>query len=95
MIDKQLIEVQQPENNDKLLYVEYGAGKAGLSSFIALKLGELYDAEQNGNDKSNKRFLVIDRETYRGKKDFHVRNSGFETERVRIDIANFDLIKYL
>ena len=29
------------------------------------------------------------------KKDLHIRNSGFETDRVRIDIANFDLLKYI
>ena len=29
------------------------------------------------------------------KKDLYIRNSGFETDRVRIDIANFDLVKYI
>ena len=31
----------------------------------------------------------------RGKKDLYIRHSGFETNRVTIDIANFDLVKYL
>ena len=29
------------------------------------------------------------------KKDLYIRHSGFETDRVRIDIANFDLVKYI
>ena len=29
------------------------------------------------------------------KKDLYIRNSGFEADRVQIDIADFDLLKYL
>ena len=29
------------------------------------------------------------------KKDFHIKHSGFETERVTLNIANFDLVKYM
>ena len=31
------------EGSQKELYVEYGAGKAGLSSFVAQRLGELHE----------------------------------------------------
>lgn len=39
-------------------------------------------------------FLVIDRECRRHKKDSIVKNAGFETDRQKIDIADFDLVKY-
>ena len=61
---------------------------------MAQKLGEIYDNEKE-SDKSKKIFVVIDRDALRMKKDLHIRNSGFETDRIRIDIADFDLIKYL
>ena len=86
----QLIKV---EGVQKELYVEYGAGKAGLSSFVAQRLGELHEKAEAG--KGSKVFVVIDRDALRMKKDLHIRNSGFETDRIRIDIADFDLVKYL
>lgn len=62
-----------------MIYVEYGAGKAGLSSFVAQKLGDLHT--QNSFNKSNVIFLIVDRESRRFKKDRYVKGSGFEVER--------------
>ena len=45
-------------------------------------------------DKSKVKFLVIDREARRFKKDKYVKGSGFEVERQKFDIADFDLNKY-
>ena len=78
--------------NDKMIYVEYGAGKAGLSSFVAQKLGDLHT--ENSFDKSNVMFLVVDRDSRRFKKDKFVKGAGFDVERQKIDIADFDLVKY-
>ena len=75
-----------------MIYVEYGAGKAGLSSFVAQKLGDLHT--QNSFNKSNVIFLIVDRESRRFKKDRYVKGSGFEVERQKVDIADFDLVKY-
>ena len=49
----------QSGKDEQLIYVEFGAGKAGLSSFVGQKLGELHDIEK-GSDKITKHFLVID-----------------------------------
>ena len=65
-----------------------------MSSFVAKKLGEIHDSEE-GSEKASTKFLVVDREALRQKKDLYIRHSGFETDRVRIDIADFDLVKYL
>ena len=58
MLEHELIKVQQPKN-EQLIYVEFGAGKAGLSSFVGMKLGELHD-EAEGSVKEGKQFLVVD-----------------------------------
>ena len=42
MMDSKLIEVKEP-TDEQLIYVEFGAGKAGLASFVGIKLGELHD----------------------------------------------------
>ena len=39
-------------------------------------------------------FLVVDRDSRRFKKDKFVKGAGFDVERQKIDIADFDLIKY-
>ena len=45
-------------------------------------------------DNEKIKFLVVDRDSRRFKKDKYVRGSGFEVERQKIDIADFDLVKY-
>jgi hypothetical protein len=71
------------------LYVEFGAGKAGLSSFVAADLHERkVDTKESG-------FLIIEREARRGKLDRKIRDCGFRTVRERMDIADFDLVKWL
>ena len=74
--------------------MEYGAGKAGLSSFVGMKLGEIHDAAGD-MEKKGKNFLVIDMQALRGKRDFEIKHAGFKTERVTMDMSNFDLVKYL
>ena len=65
--------------SDDFCYVELGAGKGGLSE----KIGERFK-------KSN--FILIDRATVRQKKENQFTNSGRGGfERVKGDIANFDL----
>jgi len=51
----------------EVIYIEYGAGKAGLSSFVAQKLDELHT--EVPFEKSKVMFLVVDRESRRYKKD--------------------------
>ena len=65
--------------DDKIIYVEYGAGKAGLSSFVAQKLAEVHN--EASYDKSKVKFLVVDRDSRRFKKDKFVKGSGFDVER--------------
>jgi tRNA:m4X modification enzyme len=62
-------------------FVEFGAGKAGLSSFIA----------QSAEKEST--FLVIEREARRKKKDKDIRACGFPLARETMDIKDFDLTK--
>jgi len=82
------------------VYVEYGAGKGGLSHFVSQRLADKYK-EERGNDVSveelhkDSKFVVIDREARRNKKDRYMRASGFGTERYLMDIADFDIVKYL
>jgi len=60
-------------------FVEFGAGKAGLSSFIA------------GDAEVGSTFIVIEREPRRLKKDNVIKGAGHETLRVTMDIKDFDL----
>lgn len=53
-----------------MIYVEYGAGKAGLSYFVAIKLAEVHVERPFEKDKVS--FLVVDRECRRYKKDSKV-----------------------
>lgn len=66
-------------------FVEYGAGKAGLSQFISRALPQ----------QDNINFLVIDREARRKKKDKEMKQLGFKTYREKMDIADFNLCKFL
>ena len=60
-------------------FVEYGAGKAGLSSFIAVQ------AEKGSS------FILVEREARRNKKDKEIRAIGHEIRREMMDIKDFDL----
>jgi hypothetical protein len=47
-------------------------------------------------DKQNKSsFLMIDRDTRRHKLDNNIKNRGFEVMREKMDIGDFDLVKWL
>ena len=61
--------------------MEYGAGKAGLSSFIAT----------SANKGSS--FIFIEREGRRNKKDYEIKQLGFPVRRELMDIKDFDLSK--
>lgn len=60
-------------------FIEYGAGKAGLSSFIAEKAAP------------GSSFIVVEREARRLKKDKEIRAFGFEITRITMDIKDLDL----
>lgn len=60
-------------------FVEFGAGKAGLSSFIS-----------NEAIKGST-FMVIEREPRRNKRDPLIREAGHEVRRETMDIKDFDL----
>lgn len=84
------------ECDAQLIYVEYGAGKGGLSHFVSQRLSEKYKQE-TGKQCSLKdsKFVLIDRDARRNKKDKYMRNLGFGIERYLMDIADFDIAKYL
>jgi tRNA:m4X modification enzyme len=64
------------------VYIEYGAGRAGLSSFVAERLKQ--------NSKKNVKFVIVDRDTRRRKLDKNFRDE-FYTVREKMDIADFNL----
>jgi type I site-specific restriction-modification system R (restriction) subunit len=69
----------QALGDKKMIYIEYGAGKAGLSAFVAQKLAKLHT--EAPFEKSKIMFLVVDRESRRLKKDKLVKDEGFIVER--------------
>ena len=79
MSEGKLLSCDLPGADSKLIYVEYGAGKAGLSSFVAMGLEDVH--KQTEFDKSKVKFLVIDRDSRRFKKDKIMKAIGFEVER--------------
>ena len=96
MLEGELLGNPDPSTT-QTIYVEYGAGKAGLSSFVAAKLAEIREGDERGGAASSSsqiKFLVIDRDSRRFKKDKQVKGAGFEVERQKFDIADFDLVKY-
>ena len=62
--------------------MEYGAGKAGLSSFIAAAAGK------------GSKFILVDREPRRHKQDKLIKYLGLEVRRELMDIKDFDLEKF-
>jgi len=86
MCDKKLILEKQPDDKERWVYVEFGAGRAGLSSFVAAKLIE--------NDNKSNVFLAIDRDTRRFKLDKEYKDI-MTTFRERLDISDFDLATFL
>lgn len=60
-------------------YLEFGAGKAGLSSFIS------------GHAVKPATFVVNDREARRLKQDKVMREGGFDVQRDTVDIKDYDL----
>ena len=67
-------------------FIEYGAGRAGLSSYVA----QSYSSEH----KEKVEFMIIDRDTRRNKLDKNFRED-FTTIREKMDIADFNLEAYL
>ena len=72
-------------NQIDTLFIEYGAGRAGLSSYVAERL-----------DKSctNFKFIIVDRDTRRFKLDKNFKED-FLTFREKMDIADFNLEKFV
>lgn len=73
--------------NDKL-YIEYGAGRAGLSSYVADRLSK------NQSSNENRKFIIVDRDTRRRKLDRKFKEE-FKTFREKMDISDFDLQKFI
>jgi hypothetical protein len=73
------------------LYLEFGAGRAGLSLSIAEWLKE---CPPQKSDSQPSAFLLIDRDRRRNKLDKLFREN-FPIMRERIDIADIDLQSYL
>ena len=70
------------------VYIEYGAGRAGLSSYVAERM--------SGEDgpKDSIKFIIVDRDTRRRKLDKNFRED-FLTMREKMDIADFNLEKFI
>lgn len=64
----------------KTFFIEYGAGKAALSFWLATAVKEL----------ENAKVLVVDRASHRNKKDNQIRDRNL-VERIRADIGDLDL----
>ena len=79
----------------KKVYIEYGAGRAGLSSFVAHRLNELIgDDKKDDSLRDNIKFIIIDRDTRRNKLDKNFRDV-FQTFREKMDIGDFNLEAYM
>lgn len=86
MLKHGLILKEQPTPEMPYVYVEFGAGRAGLSSYVALRLLEL------GN-KANV-LIAIDRDARKFKLDKDYKDHML-SYRERMDIADFDLRKFI
>ena len=71
---------------NEMVFIEYGAGRAGLSSYVAKRLKE--------NGKTNDKFVIVDRDTRRRKLDKEFREEYYTT-REKMDIADFNLEEFL
>ena len=60
------------DSKSSLLYIEYGAGRSGLSTFAVKNLIE------SDVDKSKVNFLAIDRIPIKKKLDREIKTQGFE-----------------
>lgn len=87
MDDHGLLEAPKDKIQDKL-FIEYGAGRAGLSSFVAEKL------LSNGAQTDQFKFVIVDRDTRRHKLDKNIRDD-YLTLREKMDIADFNLQKFI
>ena len=77
------------EDKNKIrVFVEYGAGRAGLSAYVAERI------KQETKNESSHAFIIVDRDTRRNKQDKNFRDT-FLTIREKMDIADFDLQKFL
>ena len=82
---------RQPLENDEYIFIEYGAGRAGLSSFVAAHLEE---AIKEKSKNKQVKFIIVDRDTRRRKLDKTFRDV-FVTCREKMDIADFNLEVFL
>jgi len=92
MVEKKHLDVGNLTGEKNKLFIEYGAGRAGLSSFAAEKLKE-HIQDDKSKEKSIK-FMIIDRDTRRRKLDKTFRDE-FETFREKMDIADFNLEAFI
>ena len=77
--------VLKNEDGNKLrVFIEYGAGRAGLSAFVADRM------KQDNKNESLHAFIIVDREARRYNHDKNFRDR-FLTIREKMDIADFDL----
>ena len=70
------------------VFIEYGAGRAGLSSFVAERM------LTNKVASEKMKFIIVDRDTRRRKLDHKFREE-YLTLREKMDIADFDLHKFI
>ena len=82
MKDHELL--KSKEKSIDQVFIEYGAGRAGLSSYIAQRI-----SGENKPDNEVK-FVIVDRDTRRRKLDKNFRDE-FQTIREKMDIADFDV----
>ena len=78
-----------PESTTDRLFIEYGAGRAGLSSYIADRLKSIPD-----KPNSNFKFIIVDRDTRRRKLDKNFRDE-YVTMREKMDISDFNVEKFI
>ena len=80
-------------SNDKI-FIEYGAGRAGLSSYVAERISNNIKSKEELDGANNIKFIIVDRDTRRHKLDKNFKEE-FKTFREKMDIADFDLEKFI
>lgn len=78
-----ILEKVQPGKYEKVVVVEFGAGKGGLSSY-------LWESFLLPNGIASE-FLLIDRSNFRLKKDAKMRHAGAVVKRLFLDIKDLNL----
>lgn len=80
---------------ERVLIVEFGAGKGGLSNYVweQLKNGRNEEGQSMHTNchLGNIEFVLVDRSNSRSKKDAKMRNTGASVSRLHVDICDLDL----